>query len=142
LTVLALSKRYHEQRGKSHKTIIDWAKQMIRQLHRWLPERALVIIADESYAVVEFLANVVEGRTPLGFIQGECQMMFHGKNLCFDHLLGDLLNVFGYVVPSKGLHMLPTSGTHLVTGLFRGNEMSNCLAELFPCIDEKASVTM
>jgi hypothetical protein len=59
LTVLAPSKRYHEQRGKRHKTITDWARQMIRQLHRWLPERALVIVADGSYAVVEFLANLV-----------------------------------------------------------------------------------
>jgi hypothetical protein len=30
LTVLAPSKRYHEQRGKRHKTITDWARQMIR----------------------------------------------------------------------------------------------------------------
>lgn len=59
LTVLAPSKRYHEQRGKRHKTITDWARQMIRQLHRWLPQRTLVIVADGSYAVVEFLANVV-----------------------------------------------------------------------------------
>lgn len=59
LTVLAPSKRYHAQRRKKHKTITDWARQMIRQLHRWLPERALVIVADGSYAVVEFLANVV-----------------------------------------------------------------------------------
>jgi hypothetical protein len=59
LTVLAPSQRYHEQRGKRHKTISDWARQMIRQLHRWLPERSLVIVADGSYAVVEFLAHMV-----------------------------------------------------------------------------------
>lgn len=59
LTVLAPSERYHDQRKKRHKTITDWARQMIRQLHRWLPERTLVIVADGSYAVVEFLANVV-----------------------------------------------------------------------------------
>jgi len=59
LTVLAPSKRYHEQRGKRHKTITDWARQMIKQLHRWLPERALVIVADGSYAVVAFLAHMV-----------------------------------------------------------------------------------
>ncbi len=59
LTVLAPSKRYHEQRGKRHKTITDWARQMIKQLHRWLPERALVIVADGSYAVVAFLAQMI-----------------------------------------------------------------------------------
>jgi hypothetical protein len=63
LTVLAPSQRYHEQHGKRHKTITDWARQMIRQLHRWLPERSLVIVADGSYAVVEFLAHMV--RLPL-----------------------------------------------------------------------------
>jgi hypothetical protein len=59
LTVLAPSERYHDQRKKAHKTITDWARQMIRQVHRWLPERTLVIVADGSYAVVEFLAHLV-----------------------------------------------------------------------------------
>jgi hypothetical protein len=59
LTVLAPSKWSHEQRGKRQNTITDWARQMIRHLHRWLPERALVIVADGSSAVVEFLAHVV-----------------------------------------------------------------------------------
>ena len=63
LTVLAPSQRYHEQRQKRHKTITDWARQMIRQVHRWLPTRQLIIVADGSYAVVAFLANLV--RLPL-----------------------------------------------------------------------------
>src|SRR5258708_20968448 len=56
LTVLAPSKRYHEKQGKAHKTITDWARQMIKQLHRWLPGRTLVIVADAAYAVVALLA--------------------------------------------------------------------------------------
>jgi len=63
LTVLAPSERYHEQRKKRHKTITDWARQLIRQVHRWLPTRQLIIVADGSYAVVAFLANLV--RLPL-----------------------------------------------------------------------------
>lgn len=59
LTVLAPSERYHERRKKKHKTITDWARQMIHQLHRWLPNRSLVIVADGAYAVVKFLAAVV-----------------------------------------------------------------------------------
>jgi hypothetical protein len=55
-TVLAPSERYHQQRGQRHKTLADWARQMIRQLRRWLPDRALVIVADSSYAVLELLA--------------------------------------------------------------------------------------
>lgn len=59
LTVLAPSQRSHEQRKKRHKTITDWARQMIRQLHRWLPNRTLVIVADGAYAVVAFLCTGV-----------------------------------------------------------------------------------
>src|SRR5258708_31817625 len=42
LTVLAPSSHSHEKRKKRHKTITDWARQMIKQLHRWLPLRKLV----------------------------------------------------------------------------------------------------
>src|SRR5450755_1795493 len=58
LTVLAPSERYHEKRKKRHKTITDWARQMIKQLHRWLPLRKLVIVGDGSYAVLDFLTQV------------------------------------------------------------------------------------
>jgi len=55
LTVLAPSERYHEQAGRRHKKITDWARQMIFQLRRWLPHRALIVVADYSYAALEFL---------------------------------------------------------------------------------------
>src|SRR5213080_4094045 len=43
LTVLAPSERYHATRGQRHKTIVDWARQMIVLLRRWCPTRPLVI---------------------------------------------------------------------------------------------------
>jgi hypothetical protein len=55
LTVLAPSERYYEQTGRQHKKLTDWARQMIFQLRRWLPHRALVVVADYSYAALEFL---------------------------------------------------------------------------------------
>lgn len=55
LTVLAPSEQYHEQVGRPHKKITDWARQMIFQLRRWLPYRTLVVVADYSYAALEFL---------------------------------------------------------------------------------------
>lgn len=58
LSVLAPSERYHQQRNTRHKTITDWARQMVGQLHRWLPDRSLVIVTDGAYAVVKFLAAV------------------------------------------------------------------------------------
>lgn len=56
LTALAPSERYHQQQDKRHKKLSDWARQMIRQVRRWLPGRNLVFVADSGYAVLELLA--------------------------------------------------------------------------------------
>src|SRR3712207_628074 len=56
LTVLAPSERYHVTRGKRHKKVHDWGRQLIYQLRRWLPDRTLVVAADSTYAVIELLA--------------------------------------------------------------------------------------
>jgi hypothetical protein len=58
LTVLAPSERYHQERKMRHKTITDWAWQMIVQVARWLPGRRLVFVTDGTYAVLEFLLKV------------------------------------------------------------------------------------
>lgn len=55
LTSLAPSVRYHEQQGVRHKTLSDWARQMVKQVRRWLPERSIVIVGDSSFAVLELL---------------------------------------------------------------------------------------
>src|SRR5215213_4428349 len=57
LTVLAPSERHDVERGRRHKTLPEWGRQMIRQLRRWLPERTLVVVADSTYAVLELLAD-------------------------------------------------------------------------------------
>jgi hypothetical protein len=56
LTVLAPSERYAQERKRRHKTLSDWARQIIKQLRRWLPGRTLVVVADSTYAVLELLA--------------------------------------------------------------------------------------
>jgi hypothetical protein len=40
-------------RRRAHKTSIDWARQMVLQVRRWLPERELILVADGGYAAVE-----------------------------------------------------------------------------------------
>jgi hypothetical protein len=55
LTVLAPSERYYQPLGKAHKKLTHWARQIILQLRRWLPKRTLVLVADNSYAVLELL---------------------------------------------------------------------------------------
>jgi hypothetical protein len=68
LTVLAPSERFYEQRGRRHKKITDWGRQMICQLRRWLPDRYLVVVADSSYAVLELLACAAGLREPVTVI--------------------------------------------------------------------------
>lgn len=58
LTVLAPSEHYAKGQGKQHKKITDWAKAMLFQLKRWLPDRDIIAVGDSSYAVLEFLAPV------------------------------------------------------------------------------------
>jgi len=57
LTVLAPSERYSVERGRRHKTLPEWGRQMIRQVRRRLPDRDLVVVADSTYAVLERLAD-------------------------------------------------------------------------------------
>lgn len=56
LSVLAPSERYHQQQGHRHKCLADWARQMLKQTHRWLKARSIVLVADSGYAALDFLA--------------------------------------------------------------------------------------
>ena len=55
LTVLAPSARYYHQQGRRHKKLTDWTRQLILQLRRWLPQRPLVLVGDNDYAVLDLL---------------------------------------------------------------------------------------
>ena len=68
LTVLAPSSRYHEQQGRRHKKITDWARQMVMQLRRWLPQRQLVLVGDNGYAVLDLLHCCQSLREPVTLI--------------------------------------------------------------------------
>ncbi len=65
LTVLAPSERYCEQRALRPKKITDWARQMLLQVRRWVPERPLVVVADRSYAALELLSRCAQRRHPI-----------------------------------------------------------------------------
>ncbi len=55
LTALAPSERYYEQRGRLPKKITDWARQLVYQVRRWLPDRTLIFVGDSTYAALDFL---------------------------------------------------------------------------------------
>ena len=73
LTVLAPPTRYYQQREpftkqRRHKKLTDWARQMIMQLRRWLPQRSLVLVGDNSYAVLDLLHCCQSLREPVTLI--------------------------------------------------------------------------
>ena len=55
LTVLAPSSRYYQQQGRRHQKVTDWARQMVMLLRRCLPQRPLVLVGDNGYAVLDLL---------------------------------------------------------------------------------------
>jgi len=58
LTMLAPSKRFFANKSRAPKTLLDWARQAALQIHRWLPERYVVMVGDSAFAAIEFLAAV------------------------------------------------------------------------------------
>jgi hypothetical protein len=68
LTVLAPSERYYENKTRGHKKLTDWARQVLLQVRRWLPERALVVVADSSYAAILLLERLQRLPNPIGMI--------------------------------------------------------------------------
>jgi hypothetical protein len=68
MTVLAPSERYAMERNKRHKKLTDWARQMIVQVRRWLPERPIVVVADSGYTVLTLLDRCVRLVEPVTVI--------------------------------------------------------------------------
>ncbi|HZQ08581.1 MAG TPA: transposase [Anaerolineae bacterium] len=68
LTVLAPSERFYAQRGRTHKKLTDVMRQALLQVRRWLPDRQLVFVADNSYAVIEFLWQMTQLANPITMV--------------------------------------------------------------------------
>jgi hypothetical protein len=65
LTVLAPSERYYESSPGRHKKLTDWARQMGKQVRRWLPKRKIILVADSSYAALELLDSLMSLSEPI-----------------------------------------------------------------------------
>lgn len=68
MTVLVPSERYDTERGKQHKKLTDWARQMIMQVRKWLPDREIVVVGDSTYAALELLDSYSKLRKPVTLI--------------------------------------------------------------------------
>ena len=68
LTVLAPSERYNHKRGHHHKSLTDWARQMLVQVRRWVPHRQFVVVADSSFAALELLFSLSQMKSPVHIV--------------------------------------------------------------------------
>jgi hypothetical protein len=58
LTVLCPSERFYHERGLKHQTLVERAWQLIQLVCRWTGNRAVVFVADSSFAVIQLLKQV------------------------------------------------------------------------------------
>lgn len=68
LTALAPSERANAAAGKRHKALTDWAWQLLLVVRRWLPDRAIVAVADSGYAAIRLLARCIALPQPIAVI--------------------------------------------------------------------------
>jgi hypothetical protein len=50
---------------RRHKTSVDWVRQMMKQVRRWLPDRRLVLVVDGGFAAVALALACVKHRVAM-----------------------------------------------------------------------------
>ena len=68
LSALAPSERYARECGKRHKSLTEWAWQLLLLVRRWYPEREVVAVADGGYASLTLLDRCRGLKRPITFI--------------------------------------------------------------------------
>jgi hypothetical protein len=70
LSALAPSERYDAEHGKHHKSITEWAWQLLLLIRRWYPGREIVAseATDGGYASLKLLDHCRSLREPITFI--------------------------------------------------------------------------
>src|SRR5919106_5378444 len=68
LSALAYSERYAQEQGKRHKSLTEWAWQMLSLVRRWYPQRQIVAVADGGYASLKLLDRCRHLKNPITFI--------------------------------------------------------------------------
>ena len=67
-SVLAPSERYHQDHHQRHKTLTIWTRQMLTQVRRWLPQRPIILVGDNSFSVLELLDSLTHLKTPVHMV--------------------------------------------------------------------------
>src|SRR6266850_1767432 len=61
----ALCRPAKTSQPRRHKTSIDWVRQMVQQVRRWLPEHQLVLVVDGGFAAVSLAWACVKSRVTM-----------------------------------------------------------------------------
>jgi hypothetical protein len=64
LTLLAPSKKANEKAGRRHKTSLDWTRQMVILVSRWLKQQ-WILIGDGAYACMDLAVTCIKRRVTL-----------------------------------------------------------------------------
>lgn len=64
LTVLAPSKKSNEKAGRRHKTSLDWTRQMVKVVNRWL-KRPWILVGDGAYACMDLAIACIKHHVTL-----------------------------------------------------------------------------
>jgi hypothetical protein len=65
LTALTPSERFSQEHRQRHKPLTCWARQLLLQLRRWLPDRDIVLLTDQAFSALEFLTRMQSLRRPI-----------------------------------------------------------------------------
>jgi hypothetical protein len=68
LSALAPSERYAREAGQRHKSLTEWAWQLLMVVRRWYPHREIVAVADSTYASLKLLDRCRALSNPITFI--------------------------------------------------------------------------
>ena len=66
--VVGLLRTLRREQGKRHKTLTEWAWQLLLLVRRWWPEREIVAVADSTYASLRLLERCRSLSNPIAFI--------------------------------------------------------------------------
>lgn len=58
----ALCRPAEKNGSRRHKTSVDWVRQMVKQVRRWLPGRRLVLVVDGGFAAVSLALACVKSK--------------------------------------------------------------------------------
>lgn len=65
LTLLSPSKKSNEKAGRRHKTSIDWTRQMVILISRWLKKTAWILVGDGAYACMALAQTCIKQNVTL-----------------------------------------------------------------------------